>query len=354
MTMQFIKPGTNFDFIGKWKIAAAFSCALILITIISLVYHGGPRYGVDFVGGAQIELKSDKQLHADDLREALKNIGIDDPSLQNSGKPEENRFILRTQSQIKGGQGFTDDMKKKLEETTNAKIEILSVDVVGPQVSGELRKMALMAIFFALLFIAIYISGRFEMKWGESIFASGVLIGIVYLVSLFNVSIPILIGIALIVSLVMFWMLGHKFALGAIASLIHDVIITVGFFSVLKLEFNLPVIAAILTIIGYSLNDTIIVFDRVRETIKSNKGKLAFGELMNKSINDTLSRTILTSLLTLISITPLYLMGSGSIKDFTFAMIIGIFTGTYSSIYVAGAIVYALETRRSKKPIAQT
>lgn len=351
--MQLIKQGTNLDFVGKWKIAAAFSGALILITILSLIYHGGPRYGVDFVGGAQIELKADKELHADKLREALKTIGINDPSLQNSGKPEENRFILRTEAHLKGGQGFTDDMKKKLEEASGTKIEILSVDVVGPQVSGELRKMALMAIFFALLFIAIYISGRFEMKWGESIMASGALIGIVYIVSLFNVSMPILIGIALAVSLVMFWVLGHKFALGAIASLIHDVIITVGFFSVLKLEFNLPVIAAILTIIGYSLNDTIIVFDRVRETVKQNKGKLTFGELMNKSINDTLSRTILTSLLTLISILPLYLMGAGSIKDFTFAMIIGIFTGTYSSIYVAGSIVLALETKKSRQTEAK-
>lgn len=349
MTMQLIKPGTNIDFIGKWKIAAAFSGILILITIVSLIYHGGPRYGVDFIGGAQIEFKADKQLHADAIREALKIIGIDDPSLQNSGKPEENRFILRTQAQIKGGQGFTDEMKKMLEEKTGAKIQILSVDVVGPQVSGELRKMALMAIFFALLFIAIFISGRFEMKWGESIMASGALLGIVYLVSLFNVSIPILIGIALIVSLIMFWVLGHKFALGAIASLIHDVIITVGFFSVLKLEFNLPVIAAILTIIGYSLNDTIIVFDRVRETIRESKGKMTFGELMNKSINDTLSRTMLTSLLTLISITPLYLMGAGSIKDFTFAMIIGIFTGTYSSVYVAGSLVYALEGKKRRQ-----
>lgn len=351
--MQLIKPGTNFDFIGKWKIAAAFSCLLILITIASLVYHGGPKYGVDFVGGAQIEIKADKQIHADAMRNGLKSIGIDDPNLQNSGKPEENRFILRTQAHIKGGQGFTDEMKMKLEEATGAKIEVLSSDVVGPQVSGELRKMALMAIFFALLFIAIYISGRFEMKWGESIVASGALIGVVYLVSLFNVSMPILIGIALIVSLVMFWMLGHKFALGAIASLIHDVIITIGFFSVFKLEFNLPVIAAILTIIGYSLNDTIIVFDRVRETIQQNKGKLTFGELMNKSINDTLSRTILTSLLTLISITPLYLMGTGSIKDFTFAMLIGIVTGTYSSIYVAGSLVYALENKKSKRSAVQ-
>lgn len=351
--MQLIKPGTNFDFIGKWKIAAAFSGLLILITIASLIYHKGPRYGVDFVGGAQIEIKADKTVHADVIREGLKIIGIDDPSLQNSGKPEENRFILRTDAHIKGGQGFTDEMKKKLEEVTAARIDILSVDVVGPQVSGELRKMALMAIFFALLFIAIYISGRFEMKWGESIMSSGAMIGVVYIVSLFNVSMAILIAIALAVSLVMFWILGHKFALGAVASLIHDVTITVGFFSVLGLEFNLPVIAAILTIIGYSLNDTIIVFDRLRETLKQDRGKTPFGELMNRSINDTLSRTILTSLLTFISILPLYIMGTGSIKDFTFAMIIGIVTGTYSSIYVAGALVFALEGKKKRQVEAQ-
>jgi preprotein translocase subunit SecF len=173
------------------------------------------------------------------------------------------------------------------------------------------------------------------------------LIGAVYIFTLFNVSIPFLIGAALIVTLVVFWFLELKYAMGAIVALIHDVIITVGIFSILDKEFALPIIAALLTIIGYSLNDTIIVFDRIRENLrKYHKKPLTF--IINRSINETLGRTILTSMTTLVVVVTLFILGGGIIHDFAFALIIGVVVGTYSSIYVASPILLAWQNRGKK------
>jgi preprotein translocase subunit SecF len=202
-------------------------------------------------------------------------------------------------------------------------------------------------MFYALLFITIYISGRFELKWMLSGVVAAALIGAVYIFNLFNVSIPFLIGAALAVSLVVFWFLELKYAMGAIVALIHDVIITVGIFSIFGKEFTLPIIAALLTIIGYSLNDTIIVFDRIRENLRRHHKKpLAF--IINRSINETLSRTVLTSLTTLIVVVTLFLVGGGIIHDFAFALMIGVAVGTYSSIFVASPILLAWQNRGKK------
>ena len=187
------------------------------------------------------------------------------------------------------------------------------------------------------------------MKWFISAGIATALIGAVYLVSLFDVSIPFLIISALIVALILFWILDLKYAMGAIVALIHDVTITVGIFSIFDKEFTLPIIAALLTIIGYSLNDTIIVFDRIRENLrKYHKNPLDF--IINRSVNETLSRTILTSVTTLMVVVALFVLGGGIIHDFAFAMIVGVFVGTYSSIYVASPIIIALQERsRSRK-----
>jgi preprotein translocase subunit SecF len=174
------------------------------------------------------------------------------------------------------------------------------------------------------------------------------LIGAVYIFKLFDVSIPLLIVVALLVSLVLFWFLELKYAMGAIVALIHDVTITVGIFSLFNKDFTLPIIAALLTIIGYSLNDTIIVFDRIRENLrKYHKNPLEV--ILNRSINETLSRTILTSLTTLFVVVTLYIFGGGIIHDFAFALIIGVITGTYSSIFVASPILLAWQSRQQKK-----
>jgi preprotein translocase subunit SecF len=210
-----------------------------------------------------------------------------------------------------------------------------------------LREKALFAMFYSLLFIAIYISGRFELKWFLSGVIAGVLMGAVYLLSVLSVSVPYLIAAALLVSLALFWFLNLKYAMGAIVALIHDVTITVGIFSICNKEFTLPIIAALLTIIGYSLNDTIIVFDRIRENLrKYHKNPLEI--VINRSVNETLSRTILTSGTTLIVVVALFVLGGGIIHDFAFALLVGIIVGTYSSIYVASPILLAWNVRGKK------
>ena len=197
-----------------------------------------------------------------------------------------------------------------------------------------------MAIFFALLFITVYISGRFELKW---LISGGVALALalcIYILKVAHLSIPILILAAMIVTLVLFYILNLKYAMGAIVALVHDVTITVGLFSLFGKEFTLPIIAALLTIIGYSLNDTIIVFDRIRENLaKYRKEPLAV--IINKSVNETLSRTILTSGTTLIVVVALFVLGGGIIHDFAFAMLVGIIVGTYSSVFVASPILLA-------------
>jgi preprotein translocase subunit SecF len=259
-----------------------------------------------------------------------------------------NEYLIRTESTAATGERFSTDVKQALNSATGEEVEIRRIEMVGPQVGEDLREKALFAMFYALLFITIYISGRFELKWILSGIVASALIGAVYIFKLFDVSIPLLIVVALLVSLVLFWFLELKYAMGAIVALIHDVTITVGIFSLFNKDFTLPIIAALLTIIGYSLNDTIIVFDRIRENLrKYHKNPLEV--ILNRSINETLSRTILTSLTTLFVVVTLYIFGGGIIHDFAFALIIGVITGTYSSIFVASPILLAWQSRQQKK-----
>jgi preprotein translocase subunit SecF len=199
-------------------------------------------------------------------------------------------------------------------------------------------------MFFALLFITVYISGRFELKWLISAVMAIALALAVYFLNLIELSIPALMAAAMVVTLVLFWFLNLKYAMGAIVALVHDVTITIGLFSIFGKEFTLPIIAALLTIIGYSLNDTIIVFDRIRENLrKHHKQPLAF--IINKSVNETLGRTILTSLTTLVVVITLFIYGGGIIHDFAFALIVGVLIGTYSSIFVASPVLLAWQKR---------
>jgi preprotein translocase subunit SecF len=345
--MRFIKPDTNLDFVGRKKIAFCLSIACIAISFLSLIIHKGPRLGIDFAGGTLIQIKFVSAVRIDDIKSGLKTIGITKSSVQQFGQQSNHEFLVRTDISHGSDEDFTDKVKKALESINAGKVEIRRVEMVGPQVGEDLRKKALFAMFYALLFITIYISGRFELKWVLSGVVAAAIIGAVYIFNLFNVSIPFLIGAALIVSLVIFWFLELKYAMGAIVALIHDVIITVGIFSISGKEFTLPIIAALLTIIGYSLNDTIIVFDRIRENLrKHHKQPLAF--VINRSINETLSRTVLTSLTTLIVVVALFILGGGIIHDFAFALMVGIIVGTYSSIYVASPILLAWQNRGKK------
>ena len=343
--MQFIKSDINIDFLGKQKIGFFFSCALIFAGLVSLIVHRGPNYGIDFAGGTLVQVKFTQAVDVGDIRSGLNDLGLKDASVQGFGQSQDNEYLIRTSN--------SGDLKDNLEaaivdgiqKSTTLTPEIRRVEMVGPQVGDDLKKKALLAIFYSLLFITIYISGRFEQKWTIAGITAGSLMTAVYFLSVFNVSMPFLIAAALAVSLALFWTLKLQFAMGAIVALIHDVFITVGIFSLLDLDFSLPIIAALLTIIGYSLNDTIIVFDRIRENIKGTDDKAAMPGLFNKSINETLSRTILTSLTTLIVLLALFFLGGEIIHNFALAMIIGVIIGTFSSIFVATPIVLAAQTK---------
>ena len=345
--MQFIKPDVNINFIGRRFFAFGVSGAMILISIISLILHGGPKLGVDFQGGTLIQVKFLAAVNIDDIKAGMREVGIDRASVQRFGEQSNHEYLIRTDSSTVTHEGSQAEIKKALDAKTGQESEIQRVEMVGPKVGQDLREKALFAMFYALLFITIYISGRFEFKWVISGIMTAALIGAVYVFTIFKVSIPFLIVAALIVSLVLFWFLELKYAMGAIVALIHDVTITVGVFSLFGKEFTLAIIAALLTIIGYSLNDTIIVFDRIRENLRKYH-KNPLGIILNRSINETLSRTILTSGTTLIVVVALFVLGGGIIHDFAFALLVGIVVGTYSSIFVASPILLAWQGKQSK------
>ena len=345
--MQFVKPDINIDFVGKRKIAFSVSLAMILISIASLLIHGGPKYGIDFAGGTLVQVKFSEPVSLKNVKSGLAAIDLGKSSVQGFGEHSEHEYLIRTDRSVMTSGGFSQTVQQALESSTGKGVTVRRVEMVGPQVGKDLREKALFAMFYSLLFIAIYISGRFELKWLLSGLIAGVLMGAVYFLSILNVSVPYLIAAALLVSLALFWFLGLKYAMGAIVALIHDVTITVGIFSIFNKDFTLPIIAALLTIIGYSLNDTIIVFDRIRENLrKYHKNPLEI--IINRSVNETLSRTILTSGTTLVVVVALFVLGGGIIHDFAFALLVGIIVGTYSSIYVASPILLAWKVRGKK------
>ena len=345
--MQFVKPDIDINFVGKSKTAFFISLAMILISIASLAIHGGPKFGIDFAGGTLVQVKFNEPVSLKNIKSGLAAIDLGKSSVQGFGEQSENEYLIRTDRSVMTSGGFSQKVQQALESSTGRGVTVRRVEMVGPQVGKDLREKALFAMFYSLLFIAIYISGRFELKWLLSGVIAGVLMGAVYFLSIFNVSVPYLIAAAILVSLALFWFLGLKYAMGATVALIHDVTITVGIFSIFNKEFTLPIIAALLTIIGYSLNDTIIVFDRIRENLrKHHKNPLEI--IINRSVNETLSRTILTSLTTLVVVVALFVLGGGIIHDFAFALLVGIVVGTYSSIYVASPILLAWQVRGKK------
>jgi preprotein translocase subunit SecF len=345
--MEFIKPGTKLDFVGKRKIAFSISGALIVISILAL-FVKGPRFGIDFAGGSVIQVKFAASVEIAKIKAGLQSIDIQNATVQNIGDKKDNEYLIRTDASNVSAKEFTPRLDQTLESSTGAPADIRRVEMVGPQVGTDLREKALLAIFFSLIFIAIYISGRFEFKWIQSGILAAALGGAVYAIYSLGFSLAILIWAALLVTLILFWVLGLKYALGAIVALIHDVTITVGVFTILEKEFTLTVVAALLTIIGYSLNDTIIVYDRIRENIKK-LSKIPLSGIINRSVNETLSRTILTAGTVFIVLVALFFLGGDIIHDFAFALLVGVVVGTYSSIYVASPIVLAWEERAKKR-----
>ena len=337
--MRFVKSDINIDFIGKRKLAFVLSVLLVLISLGSLIMHGGPRRGIDFEGGTVVQIKFPQPVEISAIKEAFEAAGVGNTTVQGFGEASNNEYLVRTDVTENKSGGLTSKIESSMKAATGADVEIRRVEMVGPQVGKDLREKALLAMFYALLFITIYISGRFELKWMLSAVMAAALAGAVYVLKLFPwVSMPVLIAAALVLSIVLFWFLELKYAMGAIVALIHDVMITVGIFSIFDKEFTLPIIAALLTIIGYSLNDTIIVFDRIRENIRKHQKK-NLEQIVNRSINETLSRTLLTSMTTLMVLICLFVLGGGIIHDFAFALIVGVLVGTYSSVFVASPIL---------------
>ncbi len=347
--LQFIKPGININFIGKRKIAFVFSVAAIIATAFLLIWRGGPNYGVDFSGGILIQVKLEKKEAPSDIREALKPLQLQDSIIQEFGEKGQFEYLIRVRSTDIQLTGLSEKVKQALTSQLGGSVEIRRVEMVGPKVGKDLRQKALFAIFYAILFIAIYISGRFELKWLMSIIMALSLAFVVYITSGFGVGVTWLILIALMVTLGLCWFLNLKYAMGALVALIHDVTITIGAFSLTNREISLAIIAAFLTIIGYSLNDTIVVFDRIRENLRRSRRR-SFEEVINASINETLSRTLLTSMTTLTVVAALFVLGGGVIHDFAFAILIGILVGTYSSIFVASPILLVWEGKFAKGP----
>jgi preprotein translocase subunit SecF len=346
--MEIIKRGINIDFIGKRNIAFVISGILIVISIISLIIQGGPRYGIDFAGGTLIQLKFKSPVEIGKIKSGLSAVNLPNSSVQIFGDENENEFLARTNMPVATDSEFSKSLQTALKSATGNDVEIRRIEMVGPQVGKDLQEKALFAIFYSLLFIAIYISGRFELKWMLSGITAAVLMGSVYSLSLLKINMGILIVAALLVTFTIFWFLNLKYAMAAIVALAHDVMITVGMFSIFDKEFSLPIVAAILTIIGYSLNDTIIIFDRIRENMKKHI-KIPYSDVINKSVNETLSRTILTSGTTLVVVIALFVLGGGIIHDFAFALLVGITVGTYSSVYVASPILIAWQGKNKKR-----
>jgi preprotein translocase subunit SecF len=290
--MQLVSKPTHFNFLGARYIAFGLS-ALMLVGTVVLIAVRGINFGIDFTGGVLVEVGYPEAVELSSVRDALANDGIDDAIVLYFGN---NSDVLVRVPLIDGGDGagIGEQVFLALEQADPG-VQLRRTEFVGPAVGEELREDGGLALLFALLMILAYVTLRFQ------------------------------------------W----KFALGAVVALVHDVLITVGFFAAFQVSFDLPVLAALLAVIGYSLNDTIVVFDRIRENFRQVRKRSAI-EVMNLSLNQTLSRTLMTSGTTLLVVLALYFLGGEAINEFALALIVGIVLGTYSSIYVASAAALAL------------
>jgi preprotein translocase subunit SecF len=349
MSFELIKPNANFNFIGNRYKAFVISGLLIFISVASIIYHKGLNLGVDFKGGLLLQFRLTDDPGAEALRELFHQSGFTISSLQGFGDVENEYLVNISDGPVVEGKNLSQSAVLALEKSLgHDKVEVRREEMVGPKVGQDLRQKALYAIYYSILIIIIYISGRFEKKWIISALFVSILLGVIYIVSLFGVGVGVLIIVALIVTLITCYLLKFSFALGGIIALIHDVIITTGLFSLLNKEITLSFVAAILTIIGYSLNDSIIVFDRIRENTQKSR-KFDYATLINKSINETLSRTILTSGTTILALVSLYILGGPVNRDFALALLIGVSVGTLSSIFLASPILLLWEKKKIVK-----
>ncbi|HPW68158.1 MAG: protein translocase subunit SecF [Deltaproteobacteria bacterium] len=298
--MELIRPGTHIDFMKYRKAAFTLSAALIVISIVALFVRG-LNYGIDFTGGNEIQVAFSKTVKTDEVRSAIGPVGLADVVIQSIGEDGDNEFLIRTPAEGDAGDKTAQLIEGALNDTFGEEtVDIRRVDVVGAAVSQDLKQKGFLALFYAGIGILVYIWWRFK----------------------------------------------FSYSLGAVLALVHDVIVTVGIFSITGREISLTVIAALLTIVGYSLNDTIVIFDRIRENIKKAAGSIDFPSLLDSSISQTLSRTLITSSTTFFVVLALFLFGGSVINNFAFAIMVGLVVGTYSSIFIASPLL--LLFRREK------
>lgn len=286
---------TNYNFL-KYKKFFIYLSTISTIGFFLIILFKGFNYGVDFKGGTVIEIRTEKNIHVEEIRTSISKININNYTVKEVGAP--NNFEISMENSINNNE-FVNNIKNNLEKDLKQKISIRKVETVGPKVGGELIKSAVYALLFGFLAIFIYLWFRFE------------------------------------------W----QFSLGGIVALFHDTIITAGIFSLFNIKFDLTIIAALLTIIGYSINDTVIIYDRIRENLKKDSVS-NLTDLINKSLNETLSRTLKTSGATLLSIVAVLIFGGEVLRGFAFAITFGIIFGTYSSIYIASPIVMFFNIKR--------
>ncbi|ATG43720.1 protein translocase subunit SecF [Phaeobacter sp. LSS9] len=304
MRLKLIPESTSFDFFKRWKLWLGISALMIVVGFASFALQG-LNFGIDFRGGTTIRTESTTDIDVGSYRTALEPLELGDITISEVFDPtfaeDQHVAMVRIQAQA-DGESISGEVIAEVNAALDAVapgIKFVSVESVGPKVSGELVQTAVLAVALAIGAVLIYIWLRFE------------------------------------------W----QFALGAVAALVHDVVLTIGVFSELQIKFDLAIIAALLTIVGYSLNDTVVVFDRVRENLRRYKKK-PLAEVLNISINETLSRTVMTSVTTLLALISLYVLGGDVIRGFVFAMIWGVIIGTYSSIFVASTILLWLGVKR--------
>jgi len=300
--MELIRPDTRFDFIGKKKFTIWVSTVAILLCLGSIFLHGGLRYGVDFAGGILIQVRFSKAVDISEVRSALDAMGSKEAMVQAFGG--ENEFLIRVEKTTEDLEAVSKTIQTSLQEKFKGKaLEIRRAELVGPKIGKDLKTKALWAVGLSFLAILIYVAWRFrEVAYG----------------------------------------------LGGIVALIHDVIVTYGAISIANIEYSLNVLAVILTIIGFSINDTIVIFDRVRENIKKMR-KDNLETIFNVSINETLGRTILTSGTVMGVVLILFFFGGPVIHDFAFALIVGLISGTYSTVYIASPVVIFWEKHISRR-----
>jgi preprotein translocase SecF subunit len=303
---------TDYNFMSIRKLAAIFSGILILVGFLGWLLQGGFNLGIDFEGGLMIEFMFNQELPLEEVRTTVTEIGYEGAEITDIQHNPRNLMIRVPKLGAREADEHSPSVKilaALQEKYPGLEGDLRQEETVGPKIGNELRRKATMAVLISLLGILLYIAVRFELK----------------------------------------------FALGAVLALFHDVLITLGVFAILQREITLPVIAALLTIGGYSVNDTIVVFDRIREQLKIRR-RISFEEVINISINQTLSRTIITSVTTLFAIMALFFLGGQVIHDFSLAMLVGVLIGTYSSIFVASSAVLGITNMvtRFRKPAAKT